>query len=115
MAGASKDNMKYNFMGERGLNVSNIKLSGNNDLWRKSVLHVVFRQPRRNFAVATKWRLNMDTEDNKNAVGLSPRHVTSSIENRLKRLRTDYVDIYQVKDDTVFILSMIKLRQSQET
>ncbi|GFO26591.1 4-deoxy-l-erythro-5-hexoseulose uronic acid reductase [Plakobranchus ocellatus] len=53
------------------------------------------RQPRDNFVVATKCRFNMNSEGNKNAVGLSRRHITSSIENSLKRLRTDYVDIYQ--------------------
>ncbi|GFO44720.1 voltage-gated potassium channel subunit beta-1 [Plakobranchus ocellatus] len=53
------------------------------------------KHPRENFVVATKCRFNMGTESNKNAVGLSRRHITSSIENSLKRLRTDYVDIYQ--------------------
>ncbi|GFN81175.1 4-deoxy-l-erythro-5-hexoseulose uronic acid reductase, partial [Plakobranchus ocellatus] len=53
------------------------------------------KQARENFVVATKCRGNMGPEDNKNSVGLSRRHITSSIENSLKRLRTDYVDIYQ--------------------
>ncbi|GFO26584.1 4-deoxy-l-erythro-5-hexoseulose uronic acid reductase [Plakobranchus ocellatus] len=53
------------------------------------------KQPRENFVVATKCRFNMDPAGNKNAVGLSRRHITSSIENSLKRLHTDYVDIYQ--------------------
>ncbi|GFO26588.1 4-deoxy-l-erythro-5-hexoseulose uronic acid reductase [Plakobranchus ocellatus] len=53
------------------------------------------KQSRENFVVATKCRGNMGPESNKNAVGLSRRHITSSIENSLKRLRTDYVDIYQ--------------------
>ncbi|GFO20970.1 4-deoxy-l-erythro-5-hexoseulose uronic acid reductase [Plakobranchus ocellatus] len=53
------------------------------------------RQPRENFVVATKCRFRMGLEGNKNAIGLSRRHITSAIENSLKRLRTDYVDIYQ--------------------
>ena len=34
---------------------------------------------------------------NVNSVGLSRRHITTSIENSLERLRTDYVDLYQVQ------------------
>ncbi|CAG5121739.1 unnamed protein product [Candidula unifasciata] len=54
------------------------------------------RQPRDKFVIATKVRQNMGTDQNVNNVGLSRRHITASIDNSLKRLRTDYVDLYQI-------------------
>lgn len=51
------------------------------------------RQTREDFVVATKCRANMGY--NVNSVGLSRRHITRSIDESLKRLRTDYVDLYQ--------------------
>lgn len=45
--------------------------------------------------VATKVRGSMDPL-NPNAVGLSRKHIMSSIEKSLERLQTDYVDLYQV-------------------
>ncbi|CAL1534394.1 unnamed protein product [Lymnaea stagnalis] len=53
------------------------------------------KQPRENFVIATKVRANMGTEQNVNNVGLSRRHITASIDNSLRRLQTDYVDLYQ--------------------
>ncbi|RUS82278.1 hypothetical protein EGW08_009956, partial [Elysia chlorotica] len=51
------------------------------------------RQKREDFVVATKCRGNMGY--NVNSVGLSRRHITKSIEDSLRRLHTDYVDVYQ--------------------
>ncbi|KAK6968082.1 hypothetical protein BgiMline_027939, partial [Biomphalaria glabrata] len=53
------------------------------------------RQTRDNFIIATKVRSNMGVENNPNNVGLSRKHITSSIDASLGRLRTDYVDLYQ--------------------
>jgi aryl-alcohol dehydrogenase-like predicted oxidoreductase len=44
--------------------------------------------------MATKVRFGMS--DGANDVGLSRKHILSSVEASLKRLRTDYIDLYQV-------------------
>ncbi|GFR89164.1 4-deoxy-L-erythro-5-hexoseulose uronic acid reductase [Elysia marginata] len=51
------------------------------------------KQTRENLVVATKCRFPMGR--NVNSVGLSRRHITQSIDDSLRRLRTDYVDLYQ--------------------
>jgi aryl-alcohol dehydrogenase-like predicted oxidoreductase len=51
-------------------------------------------KPRDNFIIATKVRFPMG--DAPNDVGLSRKHIMSGIENSLRRLQTDYVDLYQV-------------------
>ena len=51
-------------------------------------------KPRDNFIIATKVRFSMG--DGPNDVGLSRKHIMSGIENSLRRLQTDYVDLYQV-------------------
>uniref|UniRef100_A0A0B7BNS6 NADP-dependent oxidoreductase domain-containing protein n=2 Tax=Arion vulgaris TaxID=1028688 RepID=A0A0B7BNS6_9EUPU len=40
--------------------------------------------------------MDMGVEQNVNNVGLSRRHITESIDGSLKRLRTDFVDLYQI-------------------
>jgi 1-deoxyxylulose-5-phosphate synthase len=49
---------------------------------------------RENIVVATKVRGQMS--DNVNDVGLSRKHIMDSIDNSLKRLQMDYVDLYQI-------------------
>jgi aryl-alcohol dehydrogenase (NADP+) len=44
--------------------------------------------------IATKVGLPMS--DDPNAKGLSRKHIAQSIDNSLKRLKTDYVDLYQI-------------------
>ncbi|KAH9488528.1 hypothetical protein Btru_062175 [Bulinus truncatus] len=56
---------------------------------------IVLTQTRENFVIATKVRFTMGTEKNANNVELSRRHITTSIDNSLSRLRTNYVDLYQ--------------------
>ncbi|KAH9487662.1 hypothetical protein Btru_069930 [Bulinus truncatus] len=51
------------------------------------------RQTRENYVIATKVRMKMGS--NVNSVGLSRRHITSSIDASLRRLHTSYVDLYQ--------------------
>ncbi|BFZ18588.1 hypothetical protein BsWGS_21624 [Bradybaena similaris] len=52
-------------------------------------------QPRDKFVVATKCRVDVGTTENVNNVGLSRRHITESIDRSLKRLHTNFVDLYQ--------------------
>ena len=46
--------------------------------------------------LASKVRANMDASD-PNGGGLSRCHIMRSIDQSLKRLKTDYLDLYQVK------------------
>lgn len=52
------------------------------------------RQDRDSLVIATKVRFPMG--DGPNDLGLSRKHILSSVEASLKRLRTDYIDLYQV-------------------
>src|SRR6267154_1269749 len=52
------------------------------------------RQQRDNLVIATKVRFAMG--DGPNDVGLSRKHLLSSVHASLKRLQTDYIDLYQV-------------------
>lgn len=52
------------------------------------------RQERDRLVIATKVRFPMG--DGPNEVGLSRKHILASVEASLRRLRTDYIDLYQV-------------------
>jgi len=52
------------------------------------------KQNREDFVIATKVRFDMG--DSPNDIGLSRKHILASIESSLKRLDTDYVDLYQI-------------------
>jgi aryl-alcohol dehydrogenase-like predicted oxidoreductase len=52
------------------------------------------RQRRDDLVIATKVRFPMGTGPND--LGLSRKHILSSVEASLKRLQTDYIDLYQV-------------------
>jgi aryl-alcohol dehydrogenase-like predicted oxidoreductase len=54
----------------------------------------LLRQRRDDLVIATKVRFPMGTGPND--LGLSRKHILSSIEASLKRLQTDYIDLYQV-------------------
>ncbi|MBN1566014.1 MAG: aldo/keto reductase [Anaerolineae bacterium] len=51
-------------------------------------------QPREDWVIATKVRFPMG--DGPNEVGLSRKHILTSVEASLRRLDTDYIDLYQV-------------------
>ncbi len=51
-------------------------------------------QPRDDFIVATKVRFPMG--EGPNEVGLSRKHILAGVEASLRRLQTDYIDLYQV-------------------
>lgn len=52
------------------------------------------QQERDAFVVASKVRFPMS--DDPNEVGLSRKHIMRSVERSLRRLKTDYIDLYQV-------------------
>ncbi len=52
------------------------------------------QQNREDFVIATKVRFSMG--DSPNDMGLSRKHILASIDSSLKRLGTDYVDLYQI-------------------
>ena len=51
-------------------------------------------KPRDQFVVATKVRFQ--TGEGPNAVGVSRKHIMAAVESSLRRLGTDYLDLYQV-------------------
>ncbi|MEK7825040.1 MAG: aldo/keto reductase, partial [Nitrospirota bacterium] len=55
---------------------------------------------RHKYIIATKVRGKMSDEPND--VGLSRHHILTSIDRSLKRLRTDYIDLYQVHSPDPF-------------
>jgi aryl-alcohol dehydrogenase-like predicted oxidoreductase len=52
------------------------------------------RQPREKYVIATKVRYPMG--DDVNQVGLSRKHILDSVEQSLRRMQVDYIDLYQV-------------------
>ncbi len=52
------------------------------------------RQPRRDFVIATKVAGRM--WDGPNGEGLSRAHIIQAVEDSLRRLQTDYIDLYQM-------------------
>lgn len=53
-----------------------------------------YRQKREDFVIATKVRSQMG--DGVNDIGLGRKHIMASCEASLKRLQTNYIDLYQV-------------------
>ncbi len=51
-------------------------------------------QPRDEFVIATKVRFA--TKEGPNHVGLSRKHILAAVDASLRRLQTDYIDLYQV-------------------
>ncbi len=52
------------------------------------------QQPRDDFVIATKVRFNMG--EGPNDLGLSRKHILAGVAASLKRLDTDYIDLYQI-------------------
>lgn len=60
----------------------------------EEILGKILEGRRNRYIIATKVRGKMSDEPND--VGLSRHHILNSIDKSLKRLRTDYIDLYQV-------------------
>ncbi len=66
----------------------------------EEILGKILEGRRHKFIIATKVRGKMSDEPND--VGLSRHHILTSIDRSLKRLRTDYIDLYQVHSPDPF-------------
>ncbi|XP_077988253.1 1-deoxyxylulose-5-phosphate synthase YajO-like [Glandiceps talaboti] len=129
--------VKYNFLGNSGLKVSNVcfgtmtfgehkggrpgqtdeaashqmldrfvELGGNfidtADLYANGTAEQYVgswmkkKQNRDDIVIATKVRFNIDGSSDPNKLGLSRRYISQAVEHSLKRLQTDYIDLYQI-------------------
>ncbi|HWL03903.1 MAG TPA: aldo/keto reductase [Xanthobacteraceae bacterium] len=59
----------------------------------EKILGEIFKSNRRDVVIATKFALPMDDEGKKK--GASRRYIMNAVEDSLKRLNTDYIDLYQ--------------------
>jgi aryl-alcohol dehydrogenase-like predicted oxidoreductase len=75
------------------IDTANVYSEGESEKLLGDALHSL-KRPRDQIVVATKVRGRMGTGSNE--VGLSRAHILSSIDHSLKRLRLDYVDLYQI-------------------
>ncbi|NIK76594.1 aryl-alcohol dehydrogenase-like predicted oxidoreductase [Paenibacillus castaneae] len=72
------------------LDTANVYVSGRSE----EIVGKAIKNKRSEVVLATKVR--MKTSDDINGVGLSRKHIMDGVEASLKRLQTDYIDLYQV-------------------
>ena len=60
----------------------------------EKIIGKTIKNKRNNFVIATKGF--MPTNKDINSKGLSRKHIITAVENSLKRLSTDYIDLYQL-------------------
>jgi aryl-alcohol dehydrogenase-like predicted oxidoreductase len=72
------------------LDTADVYVSGRSE----EIVGKAIKNKRSDIVLATKVR--MTTSDNINGVGLSRKHIMDGVEASLKRLQTDYIDLYQV-------------------
>src|SRR4051794_19674468 len=84
--------MIHRFMDAGGnfLDTADVYVSGRSE----EIVGKAIRQRRSDVILATKVRFS--TGDNINHVGLSRKHILDGVEASLRRLNTDYIDLYQV-------------------
>jgi aryl-alcohol dehydrogenase-like predicted oxidoreductase len=84
--------MIHQFMEQGGnfLDTANVYVSGRSE----EIVGVAIKDIRSQVVLATKVRMN--TADHPNGAGVSRKHIIHSVEESLRRLQTDYIDLYQV-------------------
>jgi aryl-alcohol dehydrogenase-like predicted oxidoreductase len=95
-ATASKILDKYVDAGGNFLDTANVYAAGASE----EILGRILRERRQSLVLATKVRFNANIFMGKpvgpNEIGLSRVHIMAEVERSLKRLQTDYIDLYQV-------------------
>jgi aryl-alcohol dehydrogenase-like predicted oxidoreductase len=84
--------MIHQFMEQGGnfLDTANVYVSGRSE----EIVGEAIKDFRSEVVLATKVRMN--TADHPNGAGVSRKHIMQSVEESLRRLQTDYIDLYQV-------------------
>ena len=84
--------MVHRFLDRGGnfIDTANVYVQGT----AEEIVGKAIRGRRSEVVLATKVR--MKTGDDVNAAGLSRKHIMDAVENSLRRLNTDYIDLYQV-------------------
>ncbi|WP_424768870.1 aldo/keto reductase [Paenibacillus sp. sgz302251] len=77
-------------LGGNFLDTANVYVSGRSE----EIVGKAMKSKRSDVILATKVR--MTTSSNINGVGLSRKHIMDAVDASLKRLQTDYIDLYQV-------------------
>lgn len=72
------------------LDTANVYVSGRSE----EIVGEAIKGIRSEVVLATKVRMN--TADHPNGAGVSRKHIMQSVEESLQRLKTDYIDLYQV-------------------
>ena len=95
-ATAEKILARFIEVGGNFLDTANVYAAGASE----EILGRIIGQRRQDLVVATKVRFNANTFMGKtvgpNQIGLSRGHIMSEVEASLRRLKTDYIDLYQV-------------------
>jgi aryl-alcohol dehydrogenase-like predicted oxidoreductase len=91
---SEKDSIRmiHQFMEQGGnfLDTANVYVSGRSE----EIVGEAIKDFRSEVVLATKVRMN--TADHPNGAGVSRKHIMQSVEESLRRLQTDYIDLYQV-------------------
>ena len=95
--GSSKDTAKAVFdtfveAGGNFLDTANLYTNGSSERLLGEFIHA----DRNRYVVATKYTLNMDSKGDPNAAGNHRKNMVQAVEASLKRLNTEYIDLYWV-------------------
>ena len=95
--GSSKDTAKAVFetfveAGGNFLDTANLYTNGSSEKLLGEFIHA----DRNRYVVATKYTMNMDSKGDPNAAGNHRKNMVQAVEASLKRLNTEYIDLYWV-------------------